>query len=170
MKVRERAFESCPECCGDRRVYRQDSRGRLFSSPCPVCRGLEKERVKTALKLSGIPNVGDGLEIDLTRDLADYARRFRRDDFSEWLILTGKPGTGKTTQAAELAKRIIAKGGNVRFYNAFNLTRRLIANRKRVDDFDRDFDDFRDADLVVLDDFLKSVPSRSSYEFNDFSP
>ena len=168
MKAGEGSFESCPECYGDGHVYRRDARGRLFASPCPVCRGLEKERVKTALKLSGVPNVGGGCEIELTRVIAEYARRFRRGDFSEWLLLTGKPGTGKTTQAAELAKRIIAQGGSVRFYNALYLTRRLIANRKRVVEFDRDFDEFRNADLVVLDDFLKSVPSQTSYEFNDF--
>ena len=56
----------------------------------------------------------------------------------------------------------------MRFYNAFNLTRRLIANRKRAEDYYAAFDEFREADLVVLDDFLKSAPARNSFDFNDF--
>lgn len=168
MEPHKEDVNACPECGGDGYVYRRDSAGRLLASHCPVCRGLEKARVKTALKLSGIPNAGDGCGIELARGVADYAREFKRLGFSDWLVLTGKPGTGKTTQAAELAKRIITKGGNVRFYNAFNLTRRLIANRKRAEDYYAAFDEFREADLVVLDDFLKSAPARNSFDFNDF--
>ena len=46
-------------------------RRRLFTTPCPVCRGLEKERVKTELKLTGVLNGGDGCEIEPTLEIAD---------------------------------------------------------------------------------------------------
>jgi DNA replication protein DnaC len=159
----------CPACGGDGVVVCHDVDGSNVVRPCLKCNGLKKKRVATLYKLSGIPNrLAPNPKIDgAVRAYVDLYPAIRRGN--NWLMLIGKPGSGKTTQATWLARELIDRYmTRVRFYNAFDLVRRLVALRKRNDEFERDMNEFVGAELVVLDDFLKNLPDKKSFNYSDY--
>lgn len=117
---------------------------------------------------SGIPATAS---VGLSEKAADYIKNFDeiRKSRQNWIAFLGAPGTGKTTQAALSARLLIDKKlVPVRFYNAFDLTRKLIATRSRPADYEAIFSEFEEAPVVVLDDFLKILPSPNSFEYASF--
>ncbi|MDO5307980.1 MAG: ATP-binding protein [Planctomycetia bacterium] len=156
-------------CGGLGVILSRDEKGRVFARSCHVCRIQQKRRVDALLKNSGIPEAC-ATNFTISPIAADYVTRFpqlRRSN--SWILFAGKPGAGKTTQAAWLAREIVTRyQARVRFYTAFDLTRRLTALKRRNDQYERVFQDYLHADLVVVDDFLKTIPSRNSFNFEDF--
>lgn len=158
----------CPFCHGEGEIIERDERGRTIIRDCDACGAKTAKRRATLFRLANIPQtVADAAP---SEEVARYIAEFgdaRGGRF--WLLLTGKPGCGKTTNAAIIARELIERyGARVRFYNAGELTRKLLATRKRDKDYSRAVDEYLDADLVIVDDFLKSIPRASSYSFDEF--
>ncbi len=117
---------------------------------------------------SGIPATAP---VGLEEEAKDYFKNYSeiKESRQNWIAFLGAPGTGKTTQAALLARLLIAKKlVPVRFYNAFNLTQQLIATRSRPAEYEAIFNEFERAPIVVLDDFLKILPATNSFEYANF--
>lgn len=117
---------------------------------------------------SGIPATAP---VGLEGEAKDYLKNFGeiKESRQNWIAFLGAPGTGKTTQATLLARLLIDKKLiPARFYNAFDLTRKLIATRSRPAEHEAIFNEFEKAPVVVLDDFLKILPSPNSFEYANF--
>ncbi len=160
--------ESCPDCNGTGFIVVRDKDGRNFARKCKSC-GCEGSRRDVLYRYSGLPR-RPRAGIVANRGAIDYADAFPRlKRGRNWMMFIGKPGTGKTTQAVWLVATVIERyQSSARFYNAFDLTRRFVALRKRNDEFEREFERYLDAELVVIDDFLKTIPSAKSYNYADY--
>ncbi len=171
-KIQEQTREpietpTCSVCCDTGVVVSMDAQGRNFSTPCKACNKLQKERIAHLTERAHLPRV-------LVKDFVphDVTRRFVNNFDKrkpEWLFFVGKPGSGKTTEAVMSVRSLIEKKyAVVRFYNAFELTRQLIASKRRNDDHEDILDEITKADLIVLDDLFKAVPKQGSYGYDDF--
>lgn len=119
-------------------------------------------------KKSGLPQLP---MVGLGEMPREYLNNFKEINASgkNWAVFLGAPGAGKTTQATALARLLIAKKlVGVRFYNAFDLSRKLITSRSRPTDYETIFTEFEEAPVVVIDDFLKVIPSPNSFEYAGF--
>ena len=171
-KIQERASgpQEAPNCsvCDDTGVVvKKDAQGRNISFPCTACNKLKKEKIAHLTERAQLPRV-------LVKNLSphDITARFVRNFDKrrpEWLFFVGKPGSGKTTEAAWSVRALIENKYAVsRFFNAFELTRQLIASKRRNDDHEEILDEITKADLIVLDDLFKAVPKQGSYGYDDF--
>ena len=172
VKFQDRASEpqeapNCSVCDDTGIVVKKDAQGRNISFPCTACRKLKKERIAHLTERAQLPRV-------LVKNLSPHeitARFVRNFDKRrpEWLFFVGKPGSGKTTEAVWSVRSLIENKYVVcRFFNAFELTRHLVASKRRNDDHQALLDEITNADLIVLDDLFKEVPKQGSYGYDDF--
>ena len=172
VKAQEQAREpqetpTCSVCNDTGVVIAKDAQGRNFSSPCKACNKLQKERIAHLTERARLPKVfvRDFVPHEVT---AQFVKSFDKRR-PEWLFFTGKPGSGKTTEAAWSVRTLIEKKYVVaHFFNAFELTRQLIASKRRNDDHQELLDEIAKADLIVLDDLFKAVPKQGTYGYDDF--
>ena len=158
----------CEECGGAGFVVTRDKDGRNFARPCGACSGAGS-RKDVLYRYSGLPR-RPRAGVVASRGAIDYADAFPRlKRGNNWMMFIGKPGAGKTTQAVWLVATVIERYcARAKFYNAFDLVRRFVALRKRNDEFEREFERYLDAELVVIDDFLKTIPSEKSYNYSEY--
>ena len=161
--------ETCQKCDGTGFVAERTSAGRVLVRPCDACNELRNSHRRTLYLRSGIPRRASN-EINVCRATRDYADSFPQiKRGNNWLLYIGKPGAGKTTQAIWLVCALIDRyQTRARFYNAFDLVRRFGALRKRNEDFERAFDEYLDAELVVIDDLFKIIPSEKAFNYSDY--
>lgn len=107
--------------------------------------------------------------MELAPPVAEYAERIkRRGDARPWLVIAGPPGTGKTTQAAGVARAAVERGVSTRFHFAPALFRTLRAGMNRNADFEEVAGPARRVGLLVLDDFLRGLPNPKSFEADTY--
>lgn len=155
--------------CNDtgERLYK-DEFGRNCFTVCTYCNVWRDRRKEQLYKVANLPVKGT---FELSSGVAEFASDFREisHDTRNWILLTGRPGTGKTTQATMLGHELIDRYlRRVKFFNSFDLFRKLLSAKRRAVDFDATLRPFLDADVVILDDLLKVVPDRNSYDFEEF--
>ena len=101
----------------------------------------------------------------LAPPIAEYAERIKKRDAARpWLVIAGPPGTGKTTQAANVARAVVGRAVSTRFYFAPALFRTLRADMNRNAEFEEVAGPARRVGLLVLDDFLRGLPNPKSFE------
>lgn len=154
----------CATCQGDGVVFDVEN-GRNVARPCPDCDGGRAKRIALLERLAQIPDVA---EYPLWSACDGWRRRLARGSSKRWLVLTGRPGTGKTTQAAALARSLVRRGVPTRFFSALELFRKLRANINRAEEYDRLADAARETRLLILDDFLKYAPAPNSFDAAPF--
>ena len=161
--------DSCLECNGSGWIITRDPEGRNYASRCRVCNDARAQRREILYKYSGLPRRSRA-NVAPCATAREYARAFPRlRDGNNWMMIIGKPGAGKTTQAIWLVCELIDRySASARFHNAFDLVRKFVALRKRNEEFEREFDRYLAADLIVIDDFLKIMPSEKSFNYADY--
>lgn len=91
-------------------------------APCPVCQGSQNGNMLLETFNHTLPGVGDAFRA--ASDMAISQANFI------WLILTGRPGNGKTHLAKATATELIKRGKAVKYYYVPNL---LADMRKGMD-------------------------------------
>lgn len=153
----------CATCGGDGWKTSFDARGRSVVERCPSCDGASRERVAIFREAAKIPPTRD--DVPLAPPIAAYAERIKqRDAARPWLVIAGPPGTGKTTQAANVARAVVERGVSTRFCFAPALFRTLRADMHRNAEFEEIAAPARRVGLLVLDDFLRGLPNPKSFE------
>ena len=157
----------CPYC-GDEGRYITTQDGATMVVRCNHCTSYHDGRVKRLLDKANLPCLANVSPIALAKEYVDNFPRLMNER-NNWMIFIGAPGVGKTTQASWTAREVIDRYyKSVRFYNAIDWSRKMMAAKRRNEERGRLFSGFEEADLVVLDDFLKSIPRQGSYEYEDF--
>lgn len=159
---------SCCALCNDTGIkVTTDANGRTVASPCPVCDAIGRARERRQYEAARIPRIPPNVNItDVSKQYVDNFKRLPQG--ANWILFSGRAGSGKTTNASWIASEIIARYHKpVRFYSAYELTRRL-ATSKRHEDRDALIEEVTTTPFIVLDDFLKVFPRPSSFQYNDF--
>nr|PZN31952.1 MAG: ATP-binding protein [Chloroflexota bacterium] len=160
------AAESAPACphCGGAGWYKKavpfghQDFGRLF--PC-VCKRAELEERK-ARELMEISNIGPFLDKtfeSFNPDVAGVRRAYVRAlEYAKqprgWLVLLGNYGCGKTHLAAAIANQLLRNHYQVLFAVVPDLLdhlRSTFGPNSEVE-YDKRFEDIRDAQVLILDD------------------
>ncbi len=140
----------------------------MVCAPCRTCDSLRKTRVATLQRLARVPEVK---QTTLWRVCGAFLESFPRIQRARqnWLFLSGKTGSGKTTQAALVASQIVDDYLTpTRFYNSVELFRSLRASERYQSNYDRIVNDVLTTRLVVFDDLLKDVPNERAFGYNDY--
>lgn len=160
------APEACPVCGGTGYVVKRNAKGYVVSAECTACRSVQKNRVQWLIHVANMPSV-KLTTVPNVKSL-NYIKDFTSDR-PNWMLLSGKTGGGKTTEAVWIAKKLIQeKNVYTRFYNAYDLTRQLIATKRRMNEHDELIDEIKTLDLLILDDFLKTTPVQGSFNYAEF--
>lgn len=157
----------CIACDGIGYVVKRDKNNRQFTRPCPICDAVNVAREKRQFEVAEIPTLPKKIE---TNPIAvEYVEKFRAlTPKDNWIMFTGRTGSGKTTQASWIATNIIKKYKElVRFYSAIEITRRL-AMVRRGEERDKILDEIQETPFIVLDDLLKTFPSKNSFQYADY--
>lgn len=153
----------CETCGGTGWETSRDDKGRAVVRRCRACDGGANERAALFRENANIPTTRD--DVPLAPIVAEYAEKIKRRDAARpWLVIAGPPGTGKTTQAANVARAVVGRGVSTRYFFAPTLFRNLRANINRNADFEEVAGPARRVGLLVLDDFLRGLPNPKSFE------
>lgn len=157
-----------PECelCGGDGVYiRRDANGRSIAEPCS-CGLLQKTQERRMFEAARIPMLPQPFTpCDAAR--AYIAALPKTPKENNWVLFTGKPGCGKTTNASWITIEEIKRYRNpARFFNSFEIIRR--AATMKGDARDDLMDTIIRTPFVVFDDFLKTFPHKDSYQYAAF--
>ena len=162
--TREDDKPSCPYC-DDQGFIIETIDGRTFSRPCDHCKREEAQREERQFENAQIPRLPMRFIPNKTSE--EYLRDFNNLGRDNWILFTGRAGSGKTTNAAWIATGVIKKyKQSVRFYSAYNVVRRIVQARRA--EREKLVEEAVQTPFIVLDDFLKVFPRRDSYGFSDF--
>lgn len=156
----------CPACKGSGMITRRDENGYTVSAPCRVCNALHKKYVRLLLEKAELPY--HTMDVRPHDETFDFIKNFDATK-PHWIVYSGKAGSGKTTESAWLAYQLICKK-HVRtsFLSTDEVIRKLLATRNRQTEHEELIESLKDVDLIVLDDFLKGMPARTSYRFAEY--
>ena len=147
------------ERCEDSGVYR-DENG--YSRACP-CQKANMNAIY--LKYANIPDFPEYPLIPIAQDYVDHFDSILKSG-KNWLGFFGKSGSGKSTQAFEVAKALILRKNPVRcrcFWYP-DVLHELSTRRFDTEEYDSKLEQFLDAELVVIDDFLDVIPRPDTFE------
>lgn len=155
----------CELCGGDGVLIQRDANGRSYATPCS-CGLLQKTQERRLFEAAKIPRLPQPFTpCDAARAYIDRLPNAPKEN--NWIIFTGKPGSGKTANASWLTIEFIKRNNKgARFYNAFEIIRR--GAMTKGDARDDLIDSVIGAPFVVFDDFLKTYPQRDSFQFDSF--
>lgn len=144
--------------CGGAGFYRTN--GRLTQCKCQL-----QEQRSILRKYSGLPAYTRRPLLNISRNyIANYAAI--RKSGRSWLAFLGKSGTGKSTQAFEIADALLNKPSPVqtKVFVYSDILQELVSLRFDGDRFYSKMNKILGAELLVIDDFLDVIPRQDSFE------
>jgi len=165
---RDERTNVCPDCNGTGWAFTRNQDKCIVCAPCKTCDALKRARVATLERLANIP---DFTPRQSWNTCAAYLHAFSRISRARqnWLLLSGKSGAGKSTQAAQVARQIVRTYlAPTRFYNSVELFRSLRACARNEYEYSKIMNVVVSTKLVVFDDLFKDVPDARSFAFEDY--
>lgn len=141
--------------------------GFIFTGPneAAECSCVQERRARSIYKRSGFTMIE---EVPLIQKSREYVANFGKSK-RNWMFITGPTGSGKTTQAAAIAKLLILgkKGIITRFIDGTEFSLQIAANY-----YDQNFLatvlSLCEVPLLVLDDFMKGVTKADTNVFRAY--
>ncbi len=164
----------CPRCGGTGYVRRRVPVGHeLFgrATPCECAERLAAQRL--AAQLQRLSNLGPLTELRLpteeieqSDDLAAACEFADETAVERWLVVVGKPNSGRTQLAAELANRRLERGRSALYFVAADLLDRLRAAYRQDAELAYPvlFEHAREAEFLVIDDVDMANPTEWARE------
>jgi len=90
------------------------------------------------------------------KDMKYKAMQYAKSDLSEWLVLSGQSGAGKTHLCTAVSKYLLGQGHEVKYMLWSDIARRLAALKFREAEYDEFFRKIVDTEVLYIDDFLKT--------------
>lgn len=90
------------------------------------------------------------------KDMKHKAMLYAKSDLSEWLVLSGQSGSGKTHLCTAVAKHLLSQGHEVKYMLWSDIARRLTALKFKEAEYDAFFAKVTGAEVLYIDDFFKS--------------
>lgn len=90
------------------------------------------------------------------KDMKHKAMQYAKSDLSEWLVLSGQSGSGKTHLCTAVAKYLLSQGHEVKYMLWSDIARRLTALKFKEAEYDEFFAKITSAEVLYIDDFFKT--------------
>ena len=90
------------------------------------------------------------------KDMKHKAMEYAKSDLSEWLVLSGQSGSGKTHLCTAVAKYLLSQGHEVKYMLWSDIARRLTALKFKETEYDEFFAKITSAEVLYIDDFFKT--------------
>jgi DNA replication protein DnaC len=154
-------YVDCPKCMNrGYTAYINDDLVETFKT----CECMKKRECYQMMERSGInPDMlrrftFQNFEDDelWQKDMKFKAMQYAKSDLSEWLVLSGQSGAGKTHLCTAVSKYLLSQGHEVKYMLWSDIARRLAALKFREAEYDEFFHKIVDAEVLYIDDFLKT--------------
>ena len=156
---------TCPICDDLGMIIERDARGRNVTRPCS-CGLAVRTQEKRLFEVAHIPKLPTPFyPCDAAKEYVEKINDLPR--YSNWILFSGRAGSGKTSNAAWIAIEYITRyREQVKFYPAYAITRKIATTKgdARLDLVD----DVIKTPLAVFDDLLKTFPRSDSFQYSDF--
>lgn len=160
-EVAESKYFDCPICKNKGVIAFMNEYGFLSYKDCECKRKRECYRM---MERSGInPEVLKRFTFQnfedtelWQKDMKFKAMEYAKSDLSEWLVLSGQSGCGKTHLCTAVAKHLLAQGHEVKYMLWGDIARRLTALKFKEAEYDEFFSKIVSAEVLYIDDFLKT--------------
>lgn len=93
------------------------------------------------------------------------AKRYVESDLSQWLLMSGMSGTGKTHLCTAVAKELMSKGHDVKYVLWHDVVRRISAFKFRPEEYERYMKDVINSEVLYIDDLFKSEKTEKGIAF-----
>lgn len=132
---------------------------------CRECECMRRRKYHAAMKRAGLGDTYKRFTFDAYKaedewqkaaksKAEDYARAFRAND---WLYFSGQSGCGKTHLCTAICTFLVLGGRDVLYVKWASLLPRLEQTKYKEEEQAQIMAELRDADVLYIDDFLKSM-------------
>lgn len=172
-------------------AWRNQTEGAMTGYDCRICRNkgvlyslsedgyeratececMKKRRCLDAIRRSGMERLLERCTFDSYQAVTAWQQRAKaqaqnyamRND-SGWLYLAGQSGCGKTHLCTAVCNVLIQNGKTVKYVIWRQLLQELQALRFDYERYEQKMRELQEPDVLYIDDFLKSVPSKLQSE------
>lgn len=150
----------CPKCKGKRQIIFLDQNEREYTKPCECVKRIEAERnahesgLTEAVKKSRFEDfiAKESWQSQIKERALAYA-----ENPTKWLYISGQVGSGKTHLVLSIVNELLLKGKQVKFFQWGKHNLELKAKVTLQDEYQALMDVYENADVLVIDDFMKDV-------------
>lgn len=91
------------------------------------------------------------------KDMKFKAMQYAKSDLSNWLVLSGQSGSGKTHLCTAVSKYLLSQGHEVRYMMWGDIARKLMAMKYNVTEYENFFKkEIAGVEVLYIDDFFKT--------------
>lgn len=150
----------CPECKNRGNYQFLDNDGNRVLRECKC---MAQRRYINMMQNAGLGDLYEKctfdrytVSTDWQKRNKDSAMRYAAQDSDGWFLFAGASGCGKTHLCTAICSELAKRGRGVRYIQWRRLFDRLIQTRFKETEQDQLFRECTDADVLYLDDFLKT--------------
>ena len=157
-------FYDCPECKnkGVIEYITED-----WDESCRVCKCMKIRACYEAMSRSGITSeMLNRFTFDKYSEMKEYqtqmkhaALRYTESDLTGWLYFGGQSGAGKTHLCTATAKKLLARGHEVKYVLWHDFARKIKALRYKIEEYDAYIREIAKAEILYIDDLFKADKS-----------
>lgn len=162
-KLHEQDGYNCDICKNKGVIFFPQLSGKYYTMALRDCKCMGVRRTLRRAKNSGLGNVLTDYTFDKyettdewQRKFKDTARAFCKDDTAHWFYVGGQTGAGKTHICTAICAYYIKAGYNCRYMLWRDDAVRLKAVVSDFDKYRELIDEFKETDVLYIDDFLKT--------------
>lgn len=149
----------CPKCINRGYIARLNADNDIVLQECE-CMAIRRNKDK--IRRSGLADTLEANTFDKFIDKTEWQKRAKflakkyADNPEGWLIAFGQSGSGKTHLCTAVCNDLLNKGYEVRYFMWREIVQKCNALKFKDIEFDRYIDEIANAEVLYIDDFLKS--------------
>ena len=163
----------CSRCNNKGRYASLDDDDNMIISECSC---MKMRRSVKALQQSGLEEQTKSQTFDSFIAFEDWQQRakaaalmfLRESHAGKWFYIGGQSGCGKTHLCTAICSKLIATGREVRYAVWFDLFHELQSLQFK-EDYKKRFNDYANADVLYIDDFLKDYDQKKNNSQRQFA-
>lgn len=151
---------NCEKCKNKGYIFQLNEDGFMIAREC-TC--MPERQYIRMMEASGLGDVYKKYTFDAYKENTDFRRtckqlalRYAADESNSWLIFSGQSGVGKTHLCTAICSELAKRGRRIVYVQWKRVFSRLLQTKFKEAEQDQHFDELLSADVLYIDDFLKT--------------